>query len=127
MTPVQKIKWAILAKSAEFIKGEAPPYPCENVDALYDEMVERDLHWDAREEIRVGGIETGLHSEYSRHYESIAVAMKMPDDSWVGWTYFYGGGKYGQPEGQEWIANSYDVKCKEEVKTIVVKTFSADA
>jgi len=58
-----------------------------------------------------------------RHYESKAVAMKMPDGSWIGWTYWYGGGKHGEPEAIDWMNEAYDVDCHEEEKVVVVQTF----
>lgn len=127
MTPEQKLKWAILAQTAEWEKSPAMEleYPCENVDELYAQLVEQDAHWDGKNEVRCSGIDTGLPCEYSRHYESKAVAMQMPDSSWVGWTYWYGGGKYGEPEGIDWMEHAYDVDCAEEEKVVTVRTFSA--
>jgi len=122
MTPEQKIKWAILAHAA--YKEPAPEYPCANVDDLYDQLVENDGHWDAKEEIRGGGIETDLPCDFSRHYESKAVAMQMPDKSWVGWTYFYGGGKHGEPSAIDWMEEAYDLNCLEEERLLVVRTFT---
>lgn len=127
MTPEQKLKWAILAKAAEWEKSPAPEYPCENVDELYQKLVDEGGHWDAKNEVRCGTVETELKCEWSRHYESKAVAMKMPDDSWVGWTYWYGGGKHGQPDTVDWMEYAYDLSCKEEEKTITVQTFSLPA
>jgi hypothetical protein len=127
MTPEQKLKWAILARAAEWDDSvlEGPPYPCQNVDELYDKLVEEDGHWDARSEVRSSGVDTGLPCEQSRNYESKAVAMKMPDGSWVGWTYFFGGGKHGAPEGMGWMEDAYEVECREEEKLVVVQTFKA--
>lgn len=128
MTPEQKIKWAILEVAARFNKTEAPAYPCENVDELYSELVKNDDHLDAKAEVRSSGFETKLPCPYySRNYESKAVAMKMPDSSWVGWTYWYGGGKHAEPEAIDWIEYAYNVDCAEEEKVVVVRTFSAQA
>ncbi len=124
MTPSQKIKWAILAKDAQWTKVPPPPYPCEDIDALYEALVEVGGHWDAQNEVRCAGVETGLPCASSRHYESDAVAMQIPDGSWVGWTYWYGGGKHGEPEGIEWIEDAYAVDCVEEKKLVVVREFS---
>jgi hypothetical protein len=68
-------------------------------------------------------VETHLSCPSSRHYESDAVAAKAPDGSWVGWTYWYGGGKHGEPEAIDWIEDAYDVICAEEEKLVVVRTF----
>jgi len=124
MTPEQKLKWAILAKSAEWCKELALEYPCENVGELYDQLVEQDAHWEGVSEVRCSGIDTGLPAKHSRHYESKAVAMQMPDKTWVGWTYWYGGGKHGEPEGIDWMGEAYDVECAEEEKLVIVRTFS---
>jgi hypothetical protein len=88
MTPVQKIKHMILVRLAQFQKQPTPDVTAENVDELYDEAEENDDgdFQDAKEEVRVSGEETGLRCEYSRHYESDAVAAKAPDGSWVGCT-----------------------------------------
>lgn len=127
MTPEQKLKWAVLAKDAEWDDKLPPGYPCaDKVDELYDQLVESGLHWDAVAEVRASGIETKLKCPSSRHYgyESKAVARQMPDGSWVGWTYWYGGGKHGQPGAIEWMADAYDVECHEEQKLVTVQTFS---
>jgi hypothetical protein len=124
MTPEQKLKWAILAKVAGWEKKPAPAYPCANVDDLYEKLEEEDGHWDGKSEVRSGGVETNLSCPSSRHYEADAVAMKMPDGSWVGWTYWHGGGKHGEPEAIDWMNEAYPVECKEEEKMVVVRTFS---
>ena len=66
-------------------------------------------------------------SEYDRHYETKTVATQMDDGSWVGWVYWYGGGKYGEPEAIEWIEDAYDLDCVEEEKVVVVRTFAKKA
>lgn len=124
MTPKQKIKWAILARDAKWAEKDRPEYPCADVDELYDQLVEDDDHWDAVNEIRCTGVATGLPCPISRHYESEAVAMQMPDGSWVGWTYWYGGGKHGEPESVDWMNSAYEVACAEEEKVVTVRTFT---
>ena len=124
MKPTQKLKWAILARVAVWEDKPAPDYPCANVDELYDELVAMDAHWDGKNEVRGSGTETQLKCQFSRDYESKAVAMKMPDGSWVGWTYWYGGGKHSEPEAIGWMEEAYDVDCHEEEKLVVVQTFN---
>ncbi len=124
MTPEQKLRWAVLAKVASYDGKPPPAYPCSNVDELYDALVEADEHWDALSEVRCGQFETGMGCGWSRHYESKAVAMQMPDGSWVGWTHWYGGGKHGEPEAVPWMDDAYEVECKAEEKTVVVRTFT---
>lgn len=124
MTPEQKLKWAILALDAEGMETPVPEYPCPNVDELYERFTEEDGYYDVVEEARGSGVETKLPCGWSRHYESKAMAMRMPDGSWVGWTYWFGGGKHGQPESIPWMEEAYDVECQEEEKLVVVQTFS---
>jgi hypothetical protein len=124
MTPEQKIKWAILLRAAELNGEPAPEVTSENIDDVCEELAEEDIYWDAKSEVRGGQVETGLPSPRSRHYESKAVAAQLPDGSWVGWTYWYGGGKYGEPEAIDWMAEAYDLDCQEEEKLVVVRTFT---
>jgi len=124
MTPEQKIKWAILKKVSDWGGRPAPIYPCADVDELYEAIEGEGCLQDAKYTIRDGEVETGLTCEYSRHYESKAVAIEMPDGSWVGWTYWYGGGKHAEPEAIDWMDSAYDVDCHEEEKMVVVRTFS---
>lgn len=121
MTPEQKIKWAILTR---FTDRQLPPVTSENIDDLYDELREKNEHWDAESDFRRGEVETELECDWSRHYESKAVAAKMPDGSWVGWTYWYGGGKHGEPGAVDWMDAAYNLDCKEEEKLVTVRTFT---
>lgn len=57
---------------------------------------------------------------------SCATAAKMPDGSWVGWTYWYGGGKHGEPEAIDWMEDAYNVEVVEEIKMVTVQTFSRE-
>ena len=128
MTPVQKIKWAILKKTTELDGKQRVEATAENIDELYDELIEEDAYWDAKAEVRGGDFETKLPCPISRHYECTAVAAKMPDGSYVGWNYWYGGGKHGEPESIDWMSEAYPVNCAEEEKLVIVRTFTkADA
>lgn len=119
MTPIQKIKYLIVAGA-----GRDLDYPCEDINTIYGNMEDEDELWDTLSEVRAGEVETGLPCEYSRHYESYSVAAKLPDGSWVGWTYWYGGGKHGEPESIDWMEDAYDLDCLEEVKPMTVRTFT---
>jgi len=122
-TPEQKIKWIILerAKEQNYTQYTDVVTP-ENVDDLYDE-VRDDLH-DIKNELREGDFETGLPCYSSRHYEAYSVAAKAPDGTYVGWTYWYGGGKHGEPEAIDWMDEAYNVDCLEAEKLVIVRTFS---
>jgi hypothetical protein len=124
MTPEQKLKWAILMKVAQWSDENPPDVTAENVDRLYELADDADALCDAREEIRCSGIDTDIKCDWSRHYESKSVAAQMPDLSWVGWTYWYGGGKHAEPSAIDWMDSAYDLDCKEEEKVVTVRTFS---
>lgn len=136
MTPCQKIKRDILlivqglgthseaeAREKVLIMSLDAGITAETVDAQYDELVELDLHWDYECEFRPGQVETKLPCDYSRHFEAKAVARKMTDDTWVGWVYWYGGGKHGNPESVEWMEDAYNLEVVETEKMIVVQEF----
>lgn len=128
MTPEQKIKHLVLLKHFSFSGNEGEPITNENVDEVYARIEDDDGEgWglqDARSEVRGGEAETNIKTPTSRHYEAKSVAAQMLDGSWVGWTYWYGGGKHGEPEGIDWMDEAYDLTCTEEEKTVIVRTFA---
>jgi hypothetical protein len=123
MTPQHKIKHLILSVIARWEKTPLPEFDEGAIDEAWD-LADDDYLQDARSEVRSSGTDTGLKCDWSRHYESKAVAAQALDGSWVGWTYWYGGGKHGEPEAIDWISDAYDVACAEEEKTVVVRTFT---
>lgn len=135
MTPEQKIKHAILICDLESRnrwsdeQDTLPEITAENVDQVYADLDEESdgALADSANEIREGEVETGLPCQDSRHYESKSVAAKMPDGSWVGWTYWYGGGKHGEPEAIDWMDEAYDLDVTEEEKVVTVRTFARQA
>lgn len=126
MTPQHKIKHMILTIVAAWNDAQPPQFDAASIDETW-EGGDDDQVQDARNEVRSSGIETGLPCEWSRHYESEAVARQAADGSWVGWTHWHGGGKHGEPESIDWIAEAYDVACAEEEKMVTVRTFSMPA
>ena len=46
-------------------------------------------------------------TEFSRHYEATSVAKQLLNGKWVGYTYWYGGGKHGEPQAMPWIEDAY--------------------
>lgn len=127
MTPIQKLKNAIVLRAIDF--GNLPrrlpdeTITADNIDSIYEDADDASALQDARDAVRCDGQETGLRCESSRHYESEAVAAQMPDGTWVGWTYFHGGGKYGEPEAMDWMHDAYDLVCSEKEQLVVVRTF----
>lgn len=125
MTAEQRIKRHILLQAlAENddlnFDGEIT---AENIDDVYESvLVEDDAHYDYESEFRCSGEDTGLDSPYSRYYESKAVARQLSDGTWVGWTYWCGGGEYGCSGDVDWMPEAYDVEMHEETR--VVKVFA---
>lgn len=111
------IKWR-----NEFCSDEAPidaQVTEENFDKLC-ELVE-DEYYDAFEELRCEyEEETGLQCPGHRHYESKSVA-RLIDGDWIGWTYYYGGGKHGEPGSVDWVHGAYFLNVREEPR--IVKVF----
>lgn len=117
MTAAEKIKWLILREAGQDIEFES-----EAVNNLFDELNgEDDELQDSIESVRTGGGETNVSAPYSRCYESISKAAKLPDGSWVGWTHWYGGGKHGCPDEIEWINDAYDLELEEEKEVAVIQ------
>jgi hypothetical protein len=125
MTPEQMIKAAILAQAIEQdVVSVDEPITEENVDALFDSNNEEYELQDFLHEFREGEVETNVPAPSSRHYEAKSVAAKAPDGSWIGWTYWYGGGKHGFPEEIDWMDSAYALTCVEEQKMVTVRTFT---
>jgi hypothetical protein len=127
MTPTQKIRREILLaaiKEEGFAHlGPAGAITAETVDEKYGQFQDLDGHWEYESEFRPGEVETGIPTPYSRHYESKSVARKLSDGSWVGWTYWYGGGKHGEPEAVEWMEDAYALDVTEREQMVTVREF----
>lgn len=96
------------------------------IDGLYDELLDSAYGTDLTDDFRNSGVETTLTCPYSRHYghyEVESVAAKLSDGVWVGWNFYYGGGKHGQPSGVEWLADAYYVDVTETEKLVAVREF----
>lgn len=124
MSPEFKIKKTILL-SADVLTDPTALTTDEEVKAAWsaarDNPEFEDNIIDRKEDFRSGQYKTEIEPDYSRHYESRSVASQMFDGSWVGWTYWYGGGKHGEPSAIDWMPDAYNVDFKEE--TVVVKKF----
>lgn len=118
MTPTQKIKATILIQAEndrDRANFEDSELTAENVDTLYQDFVASGGHWDYVSDMRCGEVPTpGIGTPYSRHYECEAVAYKMFDGTWVGWTYWHGGGKHGDPGSIPWMEDAYFLDCEEQ-------------
>lgn len=105
MTPTEKLKQKLIHMATGEIASTS-----DEVQQRYLSLLDEDGLHDAECELRGSGVETGLDTPYSRHYESRAVAAEMLDGSWVGWTYWYGGGKHGEPSAMPWLEDAYEVE-----------------
>jgi hypothetical protein len=117
MTAVEKLKQKIL----QVWNGQLQSTP-EQISDEWNKFTDSDEYWEVLDELRCGECETELESPHSRYYESKSVAAEMVDGTWVGWTYWYGGGKHGEPSSMEWVNEAYFVEMTE-VPT-VVKVFT---
>ena len=129
LTPVQLIQRECLNRIADTaIEDEFDSDmfhgPWDTPEAIevateYLEENHSDILQDQMSEIREGTHETGLDVDSGRDYESKGVAM-LCGDQWVGWIYYYGGGKHGYPEAIEWLADAYFLTVREETRIVYV-------
>jgi hypothetical protein len=124
MTPEQLIKQQILIDAEYSVDGVPVVVDEDNVDEIFEEANDDYSLQDDIEEFRCSGEETGLDAPHSRHYECDAVARKLGNGVWVGWNYWYGGGKHGEPESIDWMDQAYELDVLEEEKLVIVKTFN---
>ena len=123
MTPEQRIKRAILLDAAAEGCQLPDDVNASNVDELFESRNSDGELQDYIYEMRSGKEETNITAPLARHYESKSVAANL-DGVWVGWTYWYGGGKHGEPEAIDWMEEAYELTCVEEEKTVTVRTFT---
>lgn len=118
MTPQQKIKYLVIEHVC-FTNAEifSKYMTGAEVDEFYDSLNGEDVTV-ALYEIREGEWESDIPCEHSRHYESKSVASRCPNGEWVGWTYWYGGGKHGESEAIDWVGEAYHVEMTEEVEIV---------
>lgn len=125
MTATQLIKLEILQTNeelADFMVGkEVTP---DNIDEIYREASDvHDYIQDEENEFRCSGEPTPeIRAPFSRHYECDAVARQVSGGQWVGWHYWHGGGKHGEPEAVEWMDDAYLLEITG-TETVVRHTF----
>lgn len=129
MTAPQKLIQLILTRAEQYATIDSKTLeidwssPEKFEEYFWDDDDENGFIQDAKEDVRSGSVETNIAQEYSRHYESKSVASQAVDGSWIGWTYWYGGGKHGDPGSIDWIDEAYDLECEEEEKLVIVREF----
>lgn len=96
----------------------------ENVYEAYEDFSEKDLHGDGEDEFRCSGEVTSIRNDGSRHFEADSVARKLLNGQWVGWTYYYGGGKHAEPSAMDWMDDAYFLSVEEKEVTITRREFT---
>lgn len=127
MTPKQRIKREILldAMSVDTSIPWEGDLTAENIDEAYESVFEDlGIQYDYEDEFRQKGVESDIPAPHSRNYESKSVAYQFSDTMWIGWTVWYGGGKHGEPESIEWMADAYELTCVETEKLVTVREFT---
>lgn len=126
MTAEKLIKRHLIQLAAQEgeITGWHKRLTAETIDEAWQKlMIESGLNHDYLEEFRGSGERTGLDCPDSRHYESETVGAQLLDGTWVGWTYWSGGGKFGNPEDIPWIEDAYLLDVEEQQKMVTVRKF----
>lgn len=135
MTPQQAIRIAAITDvldgiaRGDAIDGYLPPDHIgeANVDAEWERLQSTDQGADYLSEVLSElrhGDESGLPPRYySRHYECTEVAA-MRAGKWVGWSYWHGGGKHGEPEAVDWVDDAYFLDVEESQRTVTVRVFT---
>lgn len=134
-SPIQKLQYAVLCRASDFDENlstymQTCLVSADTISQVYDDANSKFecAVQDGRSEIRSGQEDTNLPVNVElgilRYYDAKSVAMELPDGSWVGWVYFYGGGKFGEPEAIPWIESAYAVAVKKEEKVVIVHKFS---
>lgn len=97
-----------------------------NVDTLWEEL-HQDVQYEQLEEFRGSGEETGLPTNVvSRNYECKHLARVLDDGTCVGWIYWFGGGKHGDPSSLDWMTNAEFLHYNTEERLVEVTTFSRE-
>lgn len=132
MTPTQKIKKHLLNRLAVSDSLQLPELATgEQVDIVYAQYGSThgdELH-DISSGVRAGQVQTSLlpyicNARLLRDYDADMVATQMDDGSWVGWTYWHGGGRHGEPSAIQWMEDAIELSCVETEKVIIERTFS---
>lgn len=128
LTATQKARYLVLVDVNRLRKSELPPFETgDQIDTLYDLEYANDQGYfqDGRNEARHGIEAPEIDCPTSRNYEVDAHVGKLPDGSYVGWWFYYGGGKHSDAQNAiDWEAQAFDVNHKAEVITTTKHTFT---
>jgi hypothetical protein len=132
MTPTQKIKKHLLTRLENWRPIRLPALNTgEEVDNAYEMYLdlESDTLQDLRYEVREGQVNTDIqpficNTRLLRDYDASSVAMQMDDGSWVGWTYWSGGGRHGESHAIQWMEDAIELTCTEKQVMVTERTFT---
>lgn len=82
----------------------------ENIGEVFEQFQQDhdDYMYENMYALRESGKPSNIKCEqYSRYYELEEVAYQTKTGHWIGWTYWHGGGKHGEPEDIDWIPHAY--------------------
>lgn len=91
-----------------------------NLEELWDELADDDNIYDYLNDFRCSGDKTNLRAAFSRHYGCDFVAKELCPGCAVGWNYWYGGGKHGEPEAIEWLDSARFLNVKTEMREVKI-------
>ena len=122
------LKKFILKQVAEsYPDFKLPPLNTEDeIQDFYSDACSGDFSGhiqDATQDVRSYGLETSLPAPCSRHYECEVRAIQT-DDGWIGYNYWYGGGKFGNEEEIDFISDAYHVSCEEKEVLTIQRTWT---
>ena len=89
----------------------------------YDLIIE-DFISEVKHETRSGDFETNITPPCLRNYEVKSVAKKLKHedfDGYIGWNYYYGGGKHSNPEELEWVGEAYFLELVEQREIVTIE------
>lgn len=126
MNAQQLLRKAILLKAVQFknIEPFKDGLSGDEIDKLYESYDRWNELADPWNEIRYSGIDCNLKPQTSsRYYEVDSKAIEI-DGIWVQFDYYYGGGKFGEPEEFDYIENAKIVNCEKKEVVVTEYTFS---
>ncbi len=133
LTAAQAIQLDILNKVLieEGIYDPNFTIPDEAIDSIEDYISDtfgveiQSAYFDYLYDFRDSGEESNIPCETSRYYESESRATRLSSGEWVGWTYWYGGGKHSYPGEINWLEGAYYLK-EPKPKTIIIYEFEKE-
>lgn len=139
LTPQDYINYQVLTEMLEdnkdFTLSEGVVLSLSNATEIANDLQDRIQGTDYPEDyfidelncFRESGEECNLCSkEWSRHYECDYVVRQV-EDKWIGWTYWHGGGKHGEPSAIDWMSDAEFVEvASEEVVSVVEREFKRE-